>query len=73
VDNVFAEVPAGHMDIGNREATVRLEKTSLAYQLHPEEQARRAPRLVRPAQRVKSRTSRRHLCHGGDDQTRTAA
>ena len=34
---VFAEVPSGHMDIGNPEATGELQETFLSYQLHPEE------------------------------------
>jgi ribose transport system substrate-binding protein len=34
---VYAEVPAGHMDIGTPEATGMLQDTFLAYQLHPEE------------------------------------
>jgi acetyl esterase/lipase len=33
---VFAEVPAGHLDIGAPEATMALIKAFLAYQLHPE-------------------------------------
>ena len=34
---VFAEVPAGHMDIGNLEATGKLQEAFLTYRLHPEE------------------------------------
>jgi acetyl esterase/lipase len=33
---VFAEVPTGHMDVLDPEATSRLIETFLAYQLHPE-------------------------------------
>lgn len=33
---VFAEVPAGHTDVGNPEATERLMLAFLAYELHPE-------------------------------------
>lgn len=35
-DYVFAEVDAGHLDIGEPEATANLIETFLAYQLHPE-------------------------------------
>lgn len=35
-DYVFAEVDAGHLDIGEPEATGELIETFLAYQLHPE-------------------------------------
>jgi dipeptidyl aminopeptidase/acylaminoacyl peptidase len=37
VEYVFAEVPAGHMDIGNPEATGKLQEAFLEYQLHPQE------------------------------------
>jgi dipeptidyl aminopeptidase/acylaminoacyl peptidase len=34
---VYAEVDAGHMDVGTPEATGALQEAFLSYQLHPEE------------------------------------